>query len=53
MPLSLAAETEEPAALAAHWDTWFGMKSQYVPYWNAPARFRSAERDAGEDAASE
>jgi thioredoxin reductase len=34
-PLPLAAfadESEEPA-MAEHWDTWFGIVSQWIPFW--------------------
>ena len=31
LPLRLAHAVEEPAAMRQHWDTWFGMYSQYVP----------------------
>ncbi len=45
LPLAVAAGAEE-AAMAAHWDTWFGMKSQYLPYWEVPAHYTAAGRDA-------
>ena len=31
LPLSVVAETQEHAEMTRHWDTWFGMPSQYVP----------------------
>ncbi len=52
LPLSVAAGREDPA-LTAHWDTWFGMKSQYVPFWEAPKHATVATRDAGGAVASE
>jgi thioredoxin reductase len=33
LPLSAVAETKEPAEMTRHWDTWFGMPSQYRPFW--------------------
>jgi NADPH-dependent 2,4-dienoyl-CoA reductase/sulfur reductase-like enzyme len=36
VPLSVVAETNEAPEMTEHWDTWFGMPAQYVPYWDAP-----------------
>jgi thioredoxin reductase len=44
MPLSVAAETRESAEMTEHWDTWFGMPPQYVPYWDAPRFYTVAGR---------
>jgi thioredoxin reductase len=44
IPLSVAAETQEPAEMTQHWDVWFGMTPQYVPYWDAPRFYTVAER---------
>ena len=33
LPLRLAHALEESADMRQHWDTWFGMFSQYVPHW--------------------
>jgi thioredoxin reductase len=44
VPLSVAAETNEPAEMTEHWDTWFGMPPQYVPYWDAPPFYTVATR---------
>ncbi len=33
LPLSALAAMPEEAAMGAHWDTWFGIASQAVPYW--------------------
>jgi hypothetical protein len=30
--------------MAAHWDTWFGMASQYAPFWDAPRHHVAADR---------
>jgi hypothetical protein len=44
VPLSVAAETNEPGEMTEHWDTWFGMPPQYVPYWDAPRFYTVAGR---------
>jgi thioredoxin reductase len=44
IPLSVAAATDEPAEMTEHWDTWFGMPPQYVPYWDAPRFYTVAGR---------
>jgi NADPH-dependent 2,4-dienoyl-CoA reductase/sulfur reductase-like enzyme len=46
IPLSAVGETNEPASMTAHWDTWFGMPSQYVPWWDAPQYYTVAGRPA-------
>ena len=33
LPLSALAAMPEPASMGAHWDTWFGIPTQAVPYW--------------------
>lgn len=43
----------EDAAMAAHWDTWFGMKSQYIPFWQVRPHYTAATRDEGGEVASE
>ena len=47
MPLSLAVPTAEDPGVAAHWDVWFGMKSQYRSYWDLPEHYTAATRDDG------
>ncbi len=42
----LAAMLESPA-LGAHWDSWFGMASQWIPFWRIGADGNVAE--CGED----
>jgi NADPH-dependent 2,4-dienoyl-CoA reductase/sulfur reductase-like enzyme len=42
--LSVAAETNESAAMTEHWDVWFGMPPQYVPHWQAPQFYTVAGR---------
>ena len=45
MPLRLAAAaSSESAAMAQHWDTWFGMPAQYVPFWEVPQEYTAAAR---------
>ncbi|WP_406857792.1 FAD-dependent oxidoreductase [Alsobacter sp. KACC 23698] len=39
IPLSLAGQLPEPPEQAEHWDTWFGMHAQYVPFWEVPERY--------------
>lgn len=33
LPLGLAADVQEPAEMTEQWDTWFGMPTQWVPFW--------------------
>jgi len=33
LPLSAFAEDHEPDVLAQNWEGWFGIASQWVPYW--------------------
>lgn len=33
LPLRLLGGAPEPAELAAHWDSWFGIRQQAVPFW--------------------
>ena len=53
IPLALAAASSEPAGMAEHWDTWFGMPAQYRPPWNAIIPYTAAARNTGEEVASE
>lgn len=53
LPLRLAGQAEEMPAMAEHWDTWFGMVSQYAPPWEIPERYTVAGRKLGDKAASE
>ena len=50
-PISMnlaAATSAESAAMARHWDTWFGMPAQYVPFWEVPAQYTAAGRPRDE-----
>ena len=42
LPLSTFAAASEPAAMSAHWSTWFGIATQAQPYWE----IKTAETDA-------
>jgi thioredoxin reductase len=43
--LTLAAvASSETAVMAQHWDTWFGMPSQYLPPWDLPETYTAATR---------
>ncbi|MGH7211399.1 MAG: (2Fe-2S)-binding protein, partial [Acetobacteraceae bacterium] len=53
LKLSAAAETAEPTGMAEHWDTWFGMPSQYVPYWETAPTYTAADADRTSEVASE
>ena len=54
-PLRLAqlAALPEVAAMAEHWDSWFGMPSQWIPFWRVPPAYTVAGRCAEEPVASE
>ena len=53
LPLATAADAAEQAEMTAHWDTWFGMHSQYLPPWDVPAAYTAAGRDVDGEVASE
>jgi hypothetical protein len=48
-----AAATSESAAMARHWDTWFGMPSQYLPPWDLPETYTAAARPQDAEAGRE
>ena len=54
-PLALRqlAQVAEAPETGAHWDSWFGMASQWVPFWRVDPLYRAGERQAGEPVASE
>ncbi len=33
LPLAAFADPSEGRAIADHWDTWFGIESQWIPFW--------------------
>jgi hypothetical protein len=37
LPLSVLASLDEPEAMRAHWDAWFGIDIQYRPFWEIAA----------------
>lgn len=53
MPLAMTALVPEAPEQAEHWDTWFGMHAQWVPFWEVPARYTVAGNDATGPVASE
>lgn len=53
MPLSMTTHVPEPPEQAEHWDTWFGMHAQWVPFWEVPERYTVATNDATGPVASE
>jgi len=54
-PLRLAqlAALPETAAMGEGWDSWFGMPSQWVPFWRVPPTYSAADCGTQEQAASE
>lgn len=50
LPLRLAGQGRETAT---HWDTWFGMASQYQPFWDIRESYTAAGRDLSGKVASE
>jgi hypothetical protein len=53
LPLSLLAESAEDPEITAHWDSWFGMAAQWVPYWRVQPGYTAASRDLHSPVASE
>ena len=54
-PLRLAqlAALPEAAAMSEGWDSWFGMPSQWVPFWRVPPTYCAADRGAQDPLAGE
>jgi hypothetical protein len=50
LPLSQLAALPESPAMDEHWDSWFGMPSQWIPFWRVPPTYTVANR--GEDEAA-
>ena len=48
-PLTLAqmASLAESPSMASHWDSWFGMPTQWVPFWRVQGDYTVATRDSG------
>ncbi|MGX5734275.1 FAD/NAD(P)-dependent oxidoreductase [Bosea thiooxidans] len=53
MPLSMTVHVPEAPQQTEHWDTWFGMHAQWVPFWEAPMRYTVATNDTSGPVASE
>lgn len=53
MALAMTARVPEAPEQAEHWDTWFGMHAQWVPFWEVPARYTVAGNDPTGPVASE
>ena len=54
-PLTLEqmARLPESAALAPHWDSWFGMPTQWIPFWRVQPDYTAATRNSNEPAGGE
>jgi thioredoxin reductase len=54
-PLTLAqmATLAESPHLAPHWDSWFGMPTQWIPFWRVPPTYNVATRNSSEPAGGE
>jgi thioredoxin reductase len=54
-PLTLAqlATLPEAPSMNAHWDSWFGMPSQWVPFWNAAGSYTVATRNLNDPVGGE
>lgn len=48
LPLAFAAGIGEAAAQAEHWDSWFGMRAQWRPFWEVPTHYTAAGSEDGE-----
>lgn len=53
LPLRQLAVLEEMPELGKHWDSWFGMASQWVPFWQPMPLYTAAGRERGGAVASE
>lgn len=40
LPLAVLGSLPEHPAQAEHWDSWFGMKAQWRPFWEVPPTFK-------------
>lgn len=54
-PLTLAqlASLPESPAMAPHWDSWFGMPTQWIPFWRVQSAYTVATRNSDEPAGGE
>ena len=53
LPLNLAGQLPETPEQAEHWDTWFGMRAQWRPFWEVPELYTVAANDVSGPVASE
>jgi hypothetical protein len=37
LPLAVLRPTDEPAAMRENWEVWFGIASQWTPFWQIDA----------------
>jgi hypothetical protein len=54
-PLTLAqmAKLPESANMATHWDSWFGMPGQWIPFWRVKPIYTVATRSSNESVGGE
>jgi hypothetical protein len=45
LPLKILAEWDEPAAMDAAWDVWFGIPTQWVPVEDIGTEYQDAHRE--------
>lgn len=53
IPLSLMAEGDEPPEMSTYWDSWFGMPTQFQPFWENSPLYRASDRRTGRPRDSE
>ncbi|WP_373356578.1 FAD-dependent oxidoreductase [Pseudoroseicyclus sp. CXY001] len=53
LPLAIAAQIPEVEEMRAHWEVWFGIPSQWRPWWEHPGHYTSAGRERGAQVNSE
>jgi thioredoxin reductase len=53
LPLNVLAGLPEAPAMNEHWDSWFGMASQWVPFWRVPPTYTASARAPDEPAGGE
>lgn len=53
LPLSIASQIPESPQQVADWHVWFGISSQWRPFWDLPQLYTVATNDVAEDVASE
>ena len=53
LPLAIASQIPESPEQVADWHVWFGIYSQWRPFWDVPRLYTVATNDVTEDVASE